>query len=88
MPFVPDLMADQNVAGQATWLLGEIPLFIVMLALAAQWFRADSREAEQIDAATDSGEDDSFDAYNEMLAELARRDAADRRADALRRHQP
>ena len=86
--WLPDLMADQNVAGQATWLLGEVPLFIVMLALAAQWFRSDAREAEQIDTATDSGDDDSFDAYNDMLAELARRDAADRRAEVLRRHQP
>ncbi len=72
--WVGDLMADQNIAGQITWLMGEIPLFIVIAALAAQWFTQDKRESSQFDRSADSGEDDSFDAYNEMLAELSRRD--------------
>ena len=45
--------------------------------LAAQWFRSDNAEAEAYDARVDSGVadgDDEFAAYNEMLAELARRD--------------
>lgn len=74
LPWVGDLMADQNIAGQITWILGEVPLFIVVIALAAQWFTADSAEGRAIDHAQDSGEDDSFDAYNEMLAQLAERD--------------
>lgn len=84
MPWLPDLMADQSTAGQATWILGEVPLFIVLVSLAAQWFRSDTADAERIDTAADAGEDDSFDAYNDMLAELARRDAGERRAAALR----
>lgn len=79
MPWMTDLLADQNVAGQWTWILGEVPLFIVMLALAAQWFRSDASDAARLDHAADAGEDDSFDAYNDMLAELARRDAERRR---------
>lgn len=75
IPWMTDLLADQNVAGQWTWILGEVPLFIVMLALAAQWFRSDTSDAARLDAAADAGEDDSFAAYNDMLAELARRDA-------------
>lgn len=85
VPWLPDLMADQNTAGQATWILGEVPLFIVLLALAAQWFRSDSADADRIDTASDAGDDDSFDAYNDMLAELARRDVEEHRADALGR---
>lgn len=74
LPWVKDLLAEQNIAGQATWLLGEVPLLIVMVALSAQWFVQDRREAAAGDAAVDSGADDSVDAYNDMLAELAARD--------------
>lgn len=82
------LMADQNIAGQASWFLGEIPLFVVIAALAAQWFRADSKDAATIDERADSGEDDSLDAYNEMLAELARRDAERAREAVVKRFEP
>lgn len=87
VPWMTDLMADQNIAGQATWFLGEVPLFLVMIALAAQWFRQDSTDAARIDQGHDSGEDTSFDAYNDMLAELARRDAATQREATVKRLQ-
>lgn len=87
-PWVHDLLADQNVAGQATWFLGEVPLFLVIAALAAQWFRADKTEAADFDAAEDSGADQSHDAYNEMLAELSRRDKQADREAHLRKYQP
>lgn len=74
VPWIPDLLADQNIAGQITWILGEIPLFVVMVALAAQWFSHDRAENAVSDIAQDSGTDDSFDAYNDMLAQLANRD--------------
>lgn len=88
VPWLPDhaaLLADQNIAGQASWFLGEVPLFVVIAALAWQWFRSDSREASTIDEAADAGTDDSFDAYNDMLAELARRDEQMAREAQLRR---
>ncbi len=76
-PWVPDLLADQNTAGQITWFTGEIPAFIAVLVLAYQWFRTDSSEASAadqiLDAGTDSGEDELA-AYNQMFAELADRD--------------
>lgn len=74
LPWVTDLLAEQNIAGQATWLLGEVPLLIVMVALSAQWFLQDRREAADVDRDLDSGVDDSMEAYNDMLAELAARD--------------
>ena len=91
VPWLADhaaLMADQNIAGQASWFLGEVPLFVVIAALAAQWFRSDSREASTIDDAVDSGHDDSFDAYNDMLAELAKRDEQRAREATLKRFEP
>ncbi|MEA5153662.1 cytochrome c oxidase assembly protein [Raineyella sp.] len=80
VPWIPDLLADQVIAGQITWIVGEVPLLIVILALSIQWFQADSREAKRLDRAQDTGLDDSFDAYNDMLAELAQRDR-ERRMD-------
>lgn len=87
LPGVEALMADQGIAGQAAWFLGEIPLFVVIAVLAAQWFRSDTREAATLDERADSGEDDSFDAYNDMLAELSRRDAQHDREAKLKRYE-
>jgi putative copper resistance protein D len=71
--WVGDLMNDQNIAGQITWLTGEIPIFIAVIALAAQWFVQDKRDAARVDALID-GENDPLEAYNEMLAQLADHD--------------
>lgn len=87
LPGVEALMADQGIAGQAAWFLGEVPLFVVIAALAAQWFRSDSREAASLDERVESGEDDSLDAYNDMLVELARRDEQTRREATLKRYE-
>lgn len=86
-PWIPDLLAEQNIAGQATWFLGEVPLFVVIAVLAAQWFRQDSKDAAASDSADESGADDSFDAYNDMLAELARRDRQTEREAHLKKFQ-
>lgn len=71
--WVGDLMADQSVAGQAAWLLGEIPLFVAVIALSVQWFQQDKVDARSFDDAQGTS-DDPVDAYNEMLAQLAARD--------------
>lgn len=73
--WIPDLLADQNIAGQITWFTGEVPAFIAVIMLAAQWFRTDSSEAAAADLLADAGDDsDELGAYNEMLAQLAERD--------------
>ncbi|MCB0911268.1 MAG: cytochrome c oxidase assembly protein [Propionibacteriaceae bacterium] len=73
--WVPDLLADQNIAGQITWFTGEVPVFVAVIVLAAQWFRSDSREAADSDLLADTGADgDELGAYNDMLAQLAERD--------------
>jgi cytochrome c oxidase assembly factor CtaG len=84
LPWLHDLAAQQRAGGQVTWATGEIPLFIVIIALVGQWFRQDQREARRKDRAADSGHDDSLAAYNEMLAALAARDRADQQRESGR----
>ncbi len=73
--WVGDLLADQNIAGQITWFTGEVPVFVAVILLAAQWFRSDSHEAAVSDLLADTGADgDELGAYNDMLAQLAERD--------------
>ena len=76
IPWVPSLLADQNTAGQITWFTGEVPAFIAIVMLAAQWFRSDSRVAKAGDRRADQDGDQELRAYNEMLAELAARDTS------------
>lgn len=74
--WMTDLVADQKIGGQYTWAMGEIPMLVVVVALVAQWFTQDAREARRKDRAMDEGLDDAYEAYNEMLRKLA--DRADR----------
>ncbi|WP_051215422.1 cytochrome c oxidase assembly protein [Granulicoccus phenolivorans] len=74
VPWNQDLHKAQELGGQLTWAIGEIPMLLVILILMAQWLGSDQRDARRKDRAMDEGLDDSFDAYNEMLAELARRE--------------
>lgn len=74
-----DLFGDQRLAGGITWAAGELPLLIVMVALLVQWTRSDRRTAKRFDRAEARDHDAELAAYNAMLAELARRDAAGQR---------
>lgn len=80
-----DLLHDQYVGGGIAWAAGEVPLLLVVLALAYQWSRQDAREAKRRDRRADralavreagggSGGEDDVDAYNQMLARLAEQD--------------
>lgn len=73
--WVGDLLADQNIAGQVTWFTGEVPAFVAVLMLTAQWFRSDTAAADAADRRRGAGSsEDELAAYNDMLAELASRD--------------
>ncbi len=73
--WITDLPHDQYVGGGIAWATGEIPLTFVMIALLVQWARQDGRHAARLDRHLDAGLDDSYDAYNRMLAQLAAADA-------------
>ena len=70
-----DLQAQQHLGGGVAWAGGEIPLMIVIVALGIQWSRQDARDARRKDRHLDTGRDDEYDAYNQMLQRLADRDA-------------
>lgn len=73
-----DLAGDQHLGGGITWAAGELPLLMVMIALLLQWQRSDDRLARRLDRAAERDDDAALDAYNAMLAEMARRDGAQR----------
>lgn len=73
LPFVPDLLADQQLAGSLAWTTGEIPMVILLLALLVQWSRSDEREARRSDRKARGDGDADLAAYNAMLAQLAER---------------
>jgi putative copper resistance protein D len=75
-PWAGSLLADQATAGGIAWGAGEIPLVIVIVALVTQWARQDGKVAARTDRHLDSGTDDSWEAYNAMLARLNERSEA------------
>lgn len=78
LPWHTDLLGDQHLGGSIAWAAGEIPLVVVLLALLVQWQRGDRRTSIRMDRAAERDHDADMTAYNAMLAELARRDGADR----------
>ena len=74
LPWIPDLLQSQRVGGGVAWAAGEIPLLIVMLALAWQWYQSDMREARREERQAERDDDAELKAYNEMLQEMARAD--------------
>lgn len=75
------LQHDQWVGGAIAWGGGEFPLLVALIALLTQWRKQDRTEARRTDRHLDSGTDQSFDAYNEMMARLAAADRAAERRD-------
>jgi len=74
------ILSDQHAGGAIAWGFGEIPTFIVLLALVGQWFLDDQRTARRQDRRADRAaarrEEDELAAYNAHLASLAERDRA------------
>ncbi len=75
MPWA-DLPAAQELGGGVAWAGGEIPSLLVVVALGIQWARQDSKEAARADRHMDTGRDNEYEEYNEMLQRLAERSAA------------
>ncbi|MDN5725971.1 MAG: cytochrome c oxidase assembly protein, partial [Propionibacteriales bacterium] len=74
--WISDLGRDQETGGQITWAMGEIPMLIVVIALMTQWLAQDRRTAHRLDRQADRDGDSELNAYNDLLAELARRDGS------------
>ena len=74
MPWVTDLLADQQFGGGVAWAIGELPALLLALIVAMQWYRTDRAESVRQDRRADRDGDAELTAYNERLAELARRE--------------
>ncbi len=73
MPGVDDLLADQQLAGMIAWGIGELPTVVLAMMVTLDWLRSDDREAKRHDRKADRDGDADLTAYNEHLAQLARR---------------
>ena len=72
-PWGPDPLTDQKTGGGIAWAIGEAPAILVAFILFRQWIRADEREQRRLDRAADRDGDTKLAAYNEWLADQARR---------------
>ena len=69
-PWITDPLADSNLAGGIAWGFGEVPTLLLMVLVAVQWSRSDTRLAKRLDRAADRDGDAELNAYNEQLARL------------------
>ncbi|MGI8459736.1 MAG: cytochrome c oxidase assembly protein [Propionibacteriaceae bacterium] len=67
------LLADQQQGGAIAWAAGDVPSLLIGVALLIGWIRSDAHEARRRDRQADRDGDAELKAYNEQLAELARR---------------
>ncbi|MGO4753915.1 cytochrome c oxidase assembly protein, partial [Streptomyces sp. 2MCAF27] len=68
-----DALSDQTSAGGIAWAFSEIPSVIVLVALLAQWYKSDQRQARRADRMADRDGDQELAAYNAYLASLQTR---------------
>ncbi|NED96033.1 bifunctional copper resistance protein CopD/cytochrome c oxidase assembly protein [Phytoactinopolyspora alkaliphila] len=69
IPWLPDPLDDQILAGQITWGFGELPALVIVGVLFVQWYRSDEREARRFDRREGKAEAERT-AYNSYLASL------------------
>jgi putative copper resistance protein D len=71
------VLSDQHTGGSIAWAFGEIPTFIVLIAMVLQWFADDQRLARRIERNADRAEaakaDSELADYNAYLASLDKR---------------
>ena len=73
----PSLTTDVHTAGSIAWAFGEIPTFIVLIAIVFQWFVEDQRLARRLERQADRAEArheaDELSDYNDYLERLEKR---------------
>ena len=66
------LIADQQKGGGIAWGAGDLPSFVLAIALLVVWFGSDQRESRRIDRQADRDGDAELRRYNERLSALHR----------------
>lgn len=72
LPWVPDPLVDQQIAGSVAWGAGELPTLILAILVTRDWLRSDSKEARRQARQAERDGDAELRAYNEELARRAR----------------
>jgi cytochrome c oxidase assembly factor CtaG len=71
------VLSDQHTGGAIAWGFGEVPTFIVLVAMVFQWYADDRRLARRLERQADRAEAaeaaDELSDYNDYLASLDRR---------------
>ena len=67
-------LADQQTGGAIAWGIGEIPTALLTIMVSVQWYRNDAKDAKRLDRQSDRTGGADIEAYNQMLAKLAKRD--------------
>ncbi len=70
LPWGPGPLADQHVAGEIAWGIGEAPTLILAVVVGFQWFRSEQRETDRQDRQADRDGDAELRAYNARLQAL------------------
>ncbi len=74
VPWIPDLLADQQAGGNITWAIGEVPTLALALLVTLAWSREDKHESMRLDRQADRDGDAELTAYNARLAAIAKHD--------------
>jgi putative copper resistance protein D len=79
-PWGTSVLSDQHTGGAIAWAFGEIPTFIVLIAMVFQWFMEDQRLTRRTERRADTAGAAKVDAelsdYNAYLASLEKRSQA------------
>ena len=73
VPWVENLLVDQQLGGAIAWGIGEIPTVVVVLMIMMDWMRRDERESTRLDRQADRDDDAALAAYNARLQALNER---------------
>lgn len=73
VPWVDDLLHDQQIGGAIAWGIGEVPTVIVVLMITVDWMRRDERESRRHDRQADRDGEAELAAYNARLRALDER---------------
>lgn len=74
-PWGPSAIEDQQAGGAIAWGVSELPMLALAIVLAVAWTKDDERTARRRDRDEARTGDAELNAYNEMLARLARGEA-------------
>ena len=74
-PWIDNPLTDTYNGGGIAWALGEVPSLLLMVIVAVQWAKSDTKLAVRLDRQADRDGDAELNAYNKRLTALNKNDA-------------